>query len=600
MTRVAVLDRELCKPKKCNYECINVCPVNRQEKVCIRMLHDDRRMTPGMTTKSSVNISSTGFAEEKKPAINEDVCIGCGLCRRKCPFTAWHIVNLPEALKENPIMQFGVNGFRLFRLPIPVKGVVGLLGPNGVGKTTALRILSGQIKPNLGIAASNDAHKEEIYKELAKIHRGTEMQDYFEKLSGNALTISYKPQQLDTGEGIADLPEELITNLELRNCIGKKANELSGGELQRMSIAKAIAKEADIYYFDEPSSYLDVRQRVNIAREIRRLAENKFVMVVEHDLATLDIMADRIHIFYGSPSVYGVVSKPYVVRNGINTFLDGYIKEDNVRIREPVNFSFSSQRKLSKDILLTFDNIEKHYRDFTLHVSGGPIYEGEILGILGANALGKTTFAKILAGLTDYTGSISRKIKISYKPQYIDAKEDITVRELIEAIASIDNDMKILLHQLDVEKLMEKSVKNLSGGELQRIAISLCLSRKADLYLLDEPSAFLDVDQRLAVAKLLKSRSIDASGVKQGGSVAVIDHDLLFLSYLADRAMLFTGVSGKQGTAEILHVKEGLNKFLKEVDITFRRDEDTKRPRANKPDSLKDREQKDCGEWWSG
>ncbi len=565
MTRVAVLDRELCKPKKCSYECINVCPVNRQEKVCIRV------------------------AEERKPAINEDICIGCGLCRRKCPFAAWHIVNLPEALKEKPIMQFGVNGFRLFRLPIPVKGVVGLLGPNGVGKTTALRILSGQIKPNLGMENGLDRH--EIYEELARIHRGTEMQDYFEKLSGNALTISYKPQQLDVGEEIVDLPDELITNLELQNCIDKKADELSGGELQRISIAKAIAKEADIYYFDEPSSYLDVRQRVNVAREIRRIAESKFVMVVEHDLATLDIMADRIHIFYGSPSVYGVVSKPYVVRNGINAFLDGYIKEDNVRIREPVSFSFSSQRKLSKEVLLTFDNIEKHYRDFVLQVSGGLIYEGEILGILGANALGKTTFAKILAGLTEYTGNISRKIKISYKPQYLDAKEDITVRELIEIMASIDNDMKTLMHQLDVEKLMEKSVKNLSGGELQRIAIAMCLSRKADLYLLDEPSAFLDVDQRLAVAKLLKSI---------GASVAVIDHDLLFLNYLADRAMLFTGVSGKKGTAEILHVKEGLNRFLKEVNITFRRDEDTKRPRANKPDSLKDREQKDSGEWWSG
>lgn len=565
MTRVAVLDRELCKPKKCSYECINVCPVNRQEKVCIRV------------------------AEEKKPAINEGICIGCGLCRRKCPFVAWHIVNLPEALKEKPIMQFGVNGFRLFRLPIPVKGVVGLLGPNGVGKTTTLRILAGQIKPNLGMENSLDRH--EVYEELAKIHRGTEMQDYFERLSGNVLTISYKPQQLDVGEEIVDLPEELIASLELPNCIGKKADELSGGELQRISIAKAIAKEADIYYFDEPSSYLDVRQRVNVAREIRKLAENKFVMVVEHDLATLDIMADRIHIFYGAPSVYGVVSKPYVVRNGINTFLDGYIKEDNVRIREPVNFSFSSQRKLSKEALLSFDNIEKRYRDFVLHVSGGLIYEGEILGILGANALGKTTFAKVLAGLTEYTGNISRKIRISYKPQYLDAKEDITVRELIETMAPIDNDMKTLLLRLDVEKLMEKSVKNLSGGEMQRIAIALCLSRKADLYLLDEPSAFLDVDQRLAVAKLLKSI---------GASVAVIDHDLLFLSYLADRAMLFTGISGKKGTAEILHVKEGLNRFLKEVNITFRRDEDTKRPRANKPDSLKDREQKDCGEWWSG
>ncbi len=554
MSRVAVLDRELCNPKKCSYECISVCPVNRQDKVCIRV------------------------AEEKKPAINEDICIGCGLCRKKCPFAAWSIVNLPEALKENPIIQFGINGFRLFRLPMPVKGVVGLLGPNGVGKTTALRILAGQIKPNLG------------YEELARMHRGSELQDYFTRLGNNELSVAYKPQQLGLDEEIVDVPGGLAEGLELQNCLGKKSDELSGGELQRLAIAKAIAKEADIYYFDEPSSYLDVKQRINVAHAIRKLAEKKFVMVVEHDLATLDIIADRVHIFYGSPSVYGVVSKPYVVRNGINTFLDGYIKEDNVRIREPTNFSFSAQIRKSNEILLSFENIEKRYKSFALNIAGGSIYNGEVLGILGANALGKTTFAKILAGLTEYEGSVDRKIKISYKPQYINANEDVSARELIESVTPIGSEMKILLHQLDAEKLLEKNVKNLSGGELQRIAIALCLSRKADLYLLDEPSAYLDVDQRLAVAKLLKSF----------GTVAVIDHDLLFLSYLSDRAMLFTGVPGKKGVAEILSVKEGLNKFLKEVNVTFRRDEDTKRPRANKPDSVKDGEQKESGEWWSG
>ena len=178
---------------------------------------------------------------------------------------------------------------------------------------------------------------------------------------------------------------------------------------------------------------------------------------------------------------------------------------------------------------------------------------------------------------------MSKKLRISYKPQHITAASEGTVEELLSPHAPDEQ----LLRQLGMRRLMEKYVKNLSGGELQCVSIVLCLSRQADLYLLDEPSAYLDVDQRLAVAKAIRDRT-----------AMVIDHDLLFLSYMADRAMLFSGIPGKSGKAECMELEEGFNRFLSSLDITFRRDAETKRPRANKLNSQKDMEQKEAGKWF--
>lgn len=565
--RIAVLDRDLCQPKKCFYECIAACPVNRQ----------------------GVNCIEADKEKKAQPIIHEDVCIGCALCWRKCPFEAWNIVNLLQELNESPIHRFGENGFELFRLPIPVKGVVGLLGPNGVGKTTALRILSGQIKPNLSLF-----DKEPDLKDLIRLSRGTELQSYLEQMDENKIKAVYKPQQINlipenvsgnVSKFISD--SNIIKKLDLQNCLEKELKDLSGGELQRVSIAKAIEKEGDIYYFDEPTSYLDVKQRINVAKVIHELSEKKYVMVVEHDLATLDFLADRIHIFYGNPGVFGIVSKPYSTKLGINIFLSGYIKEENVKIRDPIIFQEATTEKRGrKETLIQFDNIRKEYNKFSLNIEKGDIRKDEVLGVFGSNALGKTTFAKILAGEIEFEGNINKIVKISYKPQYLDIKFDGTVDQILNDSKN-SPDFLVLKNHLQIDKLLLKNVSTLSGGELQRVAIMICLCKQADLYLLDEPSAYLDVDQRLAVAKAIRQKTS-----------MVIDHDLLFLSYIADRAMLFTGIPGKEGHARILDLKDGFNTFLKDLDITFRRDPETKRPRANKFDSVKDREQKENGEYF--
>ena len=118
--------------------------------------------------------------------------------------------------------------------------------------------------------------------------------------------------------------------------------------------------------------------------------------------------------------------------------------------------------------------------------------------------------------------------------------------------------------------------------------------READIYALDEPSAFLDIEDRIALAKFLQ-RFIRA----QGKSAIIIDHDIQLIDHVADTLVIFEGHPGLEGMASSPMQKEpGMNKFLKALSITYRRDENTGRPRVNKEGGRLDRMQKDSGDYY--
>ncbi|MEN6378940.1 MAG: ribosome biogenesis/translation initiation ATPase RLI [Methanofastidiosum sp.] len=585
--RIAVIDYDKCQPKKCNLLCLNYCP------------------GPRMNEETIIVDEVT-----KKPIISEVLCTGCGICIHKCPYKAISIVNLPEELSQ-PIHQYGPNTFRLYRLPIPKEGkVLGLIGQNGVGKTTAIKILSGELYPNMGDYSSKEK------KNLTSYFRGTELQGYFEKIEAKDIKSSLKPQYVDklsqvvkgnTGGLLEKVDErgvskELIQELDLTDALDKDISVLSGGELQRVAVIASMSKDADIYFLDEPTSYLDIKQRLNVAKSIRNLAEQKTVVVIEHDLAILDYLSDNIHILYGQPGVYGIVSTPLGVRVGINMYLDGYIKEDNVRFREEsIKFYQKEEKSLkSKKVLLEYPSFEKNYDSFSLKTEGGTLHKGEVIGIVGPNATGKSTFIKILAGVLepDNGNKFETELKVSYKPQYIKRDYEGTVRNLLSEIAKekfFTNIYKAeILRPLEIDPIIDNSVSELSGGELQRVAIATCLSQDADLYLFDEPSAYLDIEQRLNFSKVLR-RFIGDKGLM----ALIVEHDLVSLDYTSDKAIVFSGRPSVSGIASPpLSLRDGMNRFLKEIGITFRREPESGRPRSNKIDSQKDREQKSSGEYY--
>ena len=582
--RVAVLDQDLCQPKKCGLECIKYCPVNKSGADCI-VLNE----------------------EINKAQIDEDICNGCGICVKVCPFDAITIVNLATELATDKIHQYGQNSFRLYKLPTPKKGeVVGLLGRNGMGKSTVINILSGSLKPNLG--------KYEVppeWDEILDYYSGTELKSHFEKIKNNQINVSIKPQQVYNIAGAFDgtskdllekyddrgVSNQLIKTLSLENSVEQHVKELSGGELQRLAVAVASAKDADFYFFDEPSSYNDIYQRTSVARVIQDLAKiGKSVMVVEHDLMLLDYVSNLIEVLYGVSSAYGIVSNVLSTKVGINVFLDGYLPNENVRFRDK-KFTFDVSSTAGQftegETMIRYPVLEKKYPNFSVTVEPGQIRKGEVLGIMGANALGKTTMMKMIAGAEKPdSGSLYKKIKISYKPQYLLNDIDVDVVSLLnkanEGLIEGSQEEEQIIDPLKIKKLYNKSIKNLSGGELQKVSIAACLLQKVDLYALDEPSAFLDVEDRIAVAKFLQqfTRSF-------GKSAMVIDHDLQLLDLVSDSIVIFQGTSGINGHASSPMPKvDAMNEFLKSLNITFRRDEKSKRPRVNKENSRLDKTQK--------
>uniref|UniRef100_A0AAY4AZ42 ATP-binding cassette sub-family E member 1 n=1 Tax=Denticeps clupeoides TaxID=299321 RepID=A0AAY4AZ42_9TELE len=553
-TRIAIVNHDKCKPKKCRQECKKSCPVVRMGKLCIEVT-----------------------SQSKIVWISESLCIGCGICIKKCPFGALSIVNLPSNLEKETTHRYCANSFKLHRLPIPRPGeVLGLVGTNGIGKSTALKILAGKQKPNLG---KYDAPPD--WQEILTYFRGSELQNYFTKILEDDLKAIVKPQYVDqipkTVKGSVgsilsrkdDTKTENIVcdQLDLTHLRERNVEDLSGGELQRFACAVVCIQKADIFMFDEPSSYLDVKQRLKAAITIRSLiTPDRYIIVVEHDLSVLDYLSDFICCLYGVPSAYGVVTMPFSVREGINIFLDGYVPTENLRFRE-ASLVFkvaetANEEEVKKMCRYQYPDMRKAMGDFELSIVEGEFTDSEIMVMLGENGTGKTTFIRMLAGrLKPDDGGEVPLLNVSYKPQKISPKF---------------------------------KVQNLSGGELQRVALALCLGKPADVYLIDEPSAYLDSEQRLMAARVIKRFILHAKK-----TAFVVEHDFIMATYLADRVIVFDGIPSKSTIANSPQtLLAGMNKFLSLLEITFRRDPNNFRPRINKLNSIKDVEQKKGGNYF--
>lgn len=517
------------------------------------------------------------------------------IIQNKIPNEAIKIIPLSSA-RGRLIHQYGQNGFSLYRLPRPkFNQVVGIIGRNGIGKSTAMKILAGELEPNLG-----DHEKTPDFSEVIGEFKGTEAQIFFEKLQQGEVRLSYKPQHVELipkkfkGKVRTLLEkvdernclDEIAKELELEKLLDRKITQISGGELQRVAIAAAAMKDANLYLFDEPTSYLDVKQRVKVSKYLQSLKdEDTSIIVIEHDLIILDYMTDLIHIMYGEEEGYGVVSKTKTTKRGINTYLGGYITDENVQFRQgKIEFESKAPRDdKSLHVLTSWPSFGHDFEDFSLRIEEGTLYKGDVVGVLGENGIGKSTFAKIIAGEIKKDEWDKDDLKISYKPQYLESGKEPVALVLKDAAKH-----KTVFRPLNLDTLMTKTMDSLSGGQLQRVRIAEALSKEADLYVLDEPSAYLDVEARLTISKVIRNFMEDTQK-----TCLVIDHDLLFLDYISKSLMVFSGEPARRGVGVgPLEMEEGMNMFLKDLDITFRRDEANNRPRVNKEGSQKDKQQK--------
>ena len=497
--------------------------------------------------------------------------------------------------------------------------MVGILGPNGMGKSTAFNILNGSITPNLGDFEADEVWWEDVIESLP---RG-ELRDFLVDVSNSKVTVALKPQYVDNipkavkgrvGNLLSSVDErgiyeEMVDKLGIDHLLERNLSQLSGGELQRVAICATLLKDADVYFFDEPSSYLDIHERMRIVKIIQELAETSRVIVIEHDLAVLDVLADLVHIVYGQKGAFGIFTPARTTRQAINAYLDGFLVEQNVRIRDkPIKFQTHTDRYVASGgegseighPVVHWGELEKKLGDFTLTTAEGKVHQSEVVGVVGPNGTGKSTMVKILAGELEYDGGwVTADASISYKPQHIDTDMDCTVQTWLDSEIGTtwrSGEYNVnVIRALGVDDLLTKDVSNLSGGEAQAVSIAICLGRDADLYLLDEPSAHLDANARMEAAKAIR-RTMEANEK----AAFVIDHDVYFIDIVSDTLLVFEGEGGKNGNAEgPFNLREGMNRFLGDVDVTFRRDHDSGRPRINKSLSRKDREQRAKGDYYS-
>ena len=588
--RVAVVRENRCKNDKCARECYKVCPVG------------------------AVNDYGTCKIDESK-------CTGCNLCMKKrnkslksktgCPFDAIVIVNIPKEQTDAIVNRYGKNGFTLCQLPrLKPSRLLGVIGENGSGKSTMLKILCGRIIPNAGLPVQPKG--KQWPADLKQRYKGTELQGLIQKIESGANRTSMKLQHVDklraekgtvreflaAHSSDAKRVKDIHERLTLCHLLDRAVSVLSGGELQRTAVAASTVKDADIYLYDEPSSYLDVKMRLQVGEVIRSQLDGKnYVVCVEHDLAVCDYLADSVALLHGQASAYGVVSKTMNARDGINAFLHGYIEQENVKFRSnPLVFKMhEAQEYVAREAAWAYPQMSTKRGTFSLTVQSSQLNAKEVTALLGENGCGKTTLLEIMCGklTADVDGSFHEGAYL--KTQELKMPEDKTVEEYVKSeLGSRLND-KVLLEEvmgpLNIADLGVLSVSKLSGGEMQRVALCVALSQETDLILIDEPSAFLDAEQRMTAAKAIRRVA-----QRLGKTIVVVEHDLMMTSFMADRVVVFEGEPGVSCVATRAEpVSSGLNRFLRQLDVTVRLDAVSHRPRFNKKGSVLDRDQRSRG-----
>ncbi len=548
MARLAVVDPELCNPSKCQLECIRDCPVNRAKKDCI-VLSEDKSIA----------------------IISEALCTGCGICPKVCPFHAISIVNTVAPVEDKQIYRYGENLFVLYGLALPKKGVIGVVGENGCGKSTTVKLLTGVLTPQNKYSKEVAAYFDAFNSSLVAV----KPQEIAGKIKGRVRALLESINE-------AGRLQALDAVLDLHPLYERDFSQLSGGELQRVVVAAALLREKDTYILDEPLAFLDYAYRIRLAQYLKDNFSEKNVLLVDHDLSLLSHACHAVYLMYGVPGTYGIASQPYAVDRGINMFLEGFIEPENVRFRHHISYKMALEEP-HRTPSFTVPPVVLKKGSFSIENEALiQLMEGEIVGVAGPNGTGKSTLAQHLVETHGEAAAL--------KPQILSRPTGIVGE--VTSIAHHVPWAETFVRTMNIGKLEFMPFKSLSSGELQKVELLRTLSQEGpSLFVLDEPTNAMDAVGRIALSKLLREKAAGSEC-----TMIVIDHDFEFLLNTVDRLIVFGGTPSVKGRVEGIFSKdEGVARLLAQFDLSYRSDPASKRLKLNKRGSVKDRELKERG-----
>ncbi len=419
--------------------------------------------------------------------------------------------------------------------------VVLLCGESGCGKSTLIRMINGLIpnyyRGNLSGKVTVDgcdtasSQLRELAEHVASVFQNPKTQ-FYNVDSTEEMVFSLENRGMSREEMDARL-KRTIQKLKMDNLVGRNLFKMSGGEKQKVACACADTSDADIIVLDEPSSNLDLHTIRELADIIKKWkSEGKTVVIAEHRLYYILPIADRV-LYLNNGRIDLECSPNELIALGKEK-----LNSMGLRSTDIMSLPVHSKEVNEKDkiILANFHYIYPGRLQESLNVPKVNVARNAIIGIVGDNGAGKSTFARALCGLDRRaSGSIElqgellarrKRLKKTFMVMQDVGHQlftDEVHEEMVFSLDKVDEDSETLisgiLEELNLKDKAERHPHSLSGGEKQRVAIGSAVISDRDVIVFDEPTSGLDYKHMKAVSGLIKDLK------EKGKTVFIVTHD---------------------------------------------------------------------------
>lgn len=450
-----------------------------------------------------------------------------------------------------------VQAVRHVNLTIQDGECIVLTGESGCGKTTLTRCINGLV-PNFyegeltGELLLDGKNLLEMAQYEISRHIGTVFQDprsqFFTVDSTDEVAFGCENLSMST-EKINQNIEKSFQNLHIEPLRDCSLFALSSGERQKLAVASIYAMDTPVLVLDEPSANLDLETMETLRKILMDLKrEGKTIIVSEHRLSYLKGVADRyVFIQDGeikqiwSPKQTETLNEAERKKIGLRSFQKISLEDIAKDTVQAESGRILEGKKLSIRL-----NKTEIFRDLSFRFQWDST--GRIIGIVGDNGSGKTTFAKMLCGLlkpSDGTfifdgkaASTKERIKKTYfvmqDTDYQLFTESVSHElELAERKNHESHDIKVILEKLGLSQVAQRHPLSLSGGQKQRVAIAAAFVSGSDILVFDEPTSGLDGRNMQRLKETIQELK------KQGKLIFIITHDMEFLDGIYDEIMEF-------------------------------------------------------------